>query len=303
MGSCFAENMGEQLAMRKFTTLVNPSGILYNPVSLAQTLRWMAEGKHFTGSDAVERDGVWNSFFHHSRFSALSREALLENVNAAMAAASFFLREKATRLILTLGTALVYEHRERGEVVANCHKLPARTFDRRRLTVETVISELEGAFQALRKARPGLEIILTVSPVRHLREGLVDNQRSKSVLVLAAAELSASLPFVHYFPAYELLLDDLRDYRFYADDLVHPNGQALSYVWDFFSNTYFSKETRELVKEIDAVLRAAAHRPFQPEAPAHRAFQQQQLTRIADLERRYPFLDWEREKAVFNHLL
>ncbi|MCB9283643.1 MAG: GSCFA domain-containing protein [Lewinellaceae bacterium] len=300
MGSCFAEHIGIKLEDRKFSTLVNPSGIIYNPVSLAQTLKWTATGHRFPDEDVFEGGGQWHSYYHHSRLSALSREALLENINGAMERAGFFFREKTTRLLLTLGTALVYEHVERGEVVANCHKLPAKTFTRRRLTVEEAVDALSAAFQTMFRYRSGMEIILTVSPVRHLREGMVENQRSKATLVLAAARLAELFPNVHYFPAYELLLDDLRDYRFYAEDMVHPSTQALGYIWDFFSQTYFSEETQKVIQEVEAIIRAAAHRPFQPGSEAHRAFQSAQLGRIAELERRYSFLDLGREKAVFG---
>lgn len=300
MGSCFAEHIGSRLEERKFETLINPSGILYNPVSLAQTLGWVAEGHLFSEQDVFEGPVQWNSYYHHSRLSAGTREALLEQMNGAMQTAGLFFREKATRLLLTLGTALVYEHVERREVVANCHKLPAKNFNRQRLTVEQVAEILGAVFQTLHRYRPGLEIILTVSPVRHLREGMAENQRSKATLVLAAARLEEMYPQVHYFPAYELLLDDLRDYRFYADDMVHPSGQAVSYIWDFFSQTYFPEETRQIVEEVEGVLRAASHRPFQPDSDAHRAFQAAQLKKIAELEQRYSFLDFEREKRPFS---
>jgi len=297
MGSCFAEHIGGKLAERKFNTLLNPSGIIYNPVSLGQSLQWMLEGHAFSGSDVFEHEGQWNSYYHHSRLSALSREALLENINLGMRTAGEFLRTKATRLILTLGTAMVYKHRERGEVVANCHKLPARLFDRRRLNLDEVVSPLAACFRSMTDQLPGLEVILTVSPVRHLKEGMVENQRSKSTLLLAVARLEEEFPGrIHYFPAYELLLDDLRDYRFYAEDLVHPSLQAIDYIWDFFSKTYFPEETRQLNKEVEDILSAARHRPFQPKLPAHHAFQEKQLQKIMDLESRFPFLDFHQEK-------
>ncbi|MFZ2900195.1 MAG: GSCFA domain-containing protein [Saprospiraceae bacterium] len=299
MGSCFAEHMGARLQERKFQTLLNPAGIVYNPVSLAATLEWMASGRRFSDADVFEWNGQWNSFHHHSRYSALSREALLNAINAAMAEASLFF-EKTSRLLLTLGTALVYEHREMGGVVANCHKLPAAAFTRRRLSVEEVTVCLAPVLSLWKERLPALEVIISVSPVRHLREGMIDNQRSKATLVLAAAQLSDQLPFVHYFPAYELLLDDLRDYRFYAEDLLHPSAQAVEYIWEFFSRHYFSDPTRRLIAEIEDVLRAARHRPFQPDSAAHQAFRQKQLDRIAALEKALPLSDWREEKEVYG---
>lgn len=300
MGSCFAEHIGARLQERKFQTLLNPTGIVYNPVSLAATLEWMASGRRFGESDVFEWNGQWNSYHHHSRFSALSREALLEGINTAMSEASAFF-EKTSRLLLTPGTALVYEHREMGGVVANCHKLPASAFTRRRLSVEEVTACLAPVLSLWKERLPALEVIISVSPVRHLREGMIENQRSKATLVLAAAQLAESLPFVHYFPAYELLLDDLRDYRFYAEDLAHPSAQAVEYIWEFFSRHYFSENTRRLLGEIEDVLRAARHRPFQPDSAAHQAFQQKQLERIAALEKALPLSDWKEEKRIFGH--
>jgi hypothetical protein len=299
MGSCFAEHMGARLRERKFQTLLNPAGIVYNPVSLAQTLAWMASGHRFSDADAFEWNGQWNSFYHHSRYSALTREALLGAINLAMAEASLFF-EKTSRLLLTLGSAMVYEHRDLGGVVANCHKLPAAAFTRRRLGVEEVTACLAPALSLWKERLPALEVIISVSPVRHLREGMIDNQRSKAALVLAAAQLADQLPFVHYFPAYELLLDDLRDYRFYAEDLVHPSAQAVEYIWEFFSRHYFSENTQSLLGEIEEVLRAARHRPFQPDSAAHLAFRQKQLQRIKALEKALPLSDWRGEKEVFG---
>ncbi|MBK8491249.1 MAG: GSCFA domain-containing protein [Saprospirales bacterium] len=299
MGSCFAEHIGAKLVARKFKTLVNPSGILYNPLSLTQTLGWIAEGHRFEDADVFEWQGQWNSYYHHSRFSALDRDVLLEGINQAIGAAGIFFREKTTRLLLTLGTAQVYEHLERGEVVANCHKLPGKTFARRRLSVDEVFDALGTCFQLLEQLKPGLEIVLTVSPVRHLREGMVENQRSKATLVLAAARLAEAFSHVHYFPAYELQLDDLRDYRFFAEDMVHPSAQAVEYIWDFFSQTYFSEKTRQVIKEVEAILRAAQHRPFQPNSAAHRAFRTVQLNKITALAQQYPFLDLEEERKAF----
>ena len=299
MGSCFAEHIGAKLVARKFKTLVNPSGILYNPSSLAQTLGWIAEGHRFGEADVFEWQGQWNSYYHHSRFSALDRETLLEGINRTIEVAGVFFREKATRLLLTLGTAQVYEHLERGEVVANCHKLPEKAFNRRRLSVDEVYKTLGDAIRLMERNRPGLEIVLTVSPVRHLREGMVENQRSKATLVLAAARLAEAFSHVHYFPAYELQLDDLRDYRFFAEDMVHPSAQAVEYIWDFFSQTYFPEKTRQVIREVEAILQAAQHRPFQPRSATHLAFQAAQLEKINALEQQYPFLDFSEEKHVF----
>jgi hypothetical protein len=200
------------------------------------------------------------------------------------------------RLIITLGTAYVYEYKASGEIVANCHKIPAKEFEKRLLRKEMIVQALHTALLTLLEHRPQCRIILTVSPVRHLRDGMIENQRSKATLLLAAGEIAENLPQVEYFPSYELLMDDLRDYRFYTDDLVHPNSMAVEYIWRFFSDTYFKKETRNLIEEVEKIRTAAAHRPFDPKSPQHASFVKKQLDRISQLEKAHPGIRFDEEK-------
>ncbi len=299
IGSCFTEHIGTRLVAGKFPTLANPRGIVYNPVSIARTLHALQQSDFDPENTLFEHQGLWHSWEHHGRFSHPDRDTAAEKMRVAHRQAAAFL-ETANRLLLTLGTAQVFALRETGQVVANNHKVPADRFAQRRLGVAETVDVLAEALLPLHAAMPGLRVVLTVSPVRHLRSGFVENQRSKAVLVLACAELCERFEFVHYFPAYELLLDDLRDYRFYADDMLHPSVAAVDYIWEYFSDTYFSLETRRLLERIAKIQAAARHRPFHPESPEHRAFAKRQMEQIGELQGEYPQLDFSQEVVGFE---
>ncbi|MCC6463610.1 MAG: GSCFA domain-containing protein [Saprospiraceae bacterium] len=306
LGSCFTEHIGARLQAGKFSTLVNPQGIVYNPVSMARSLENLLWGEfsirptggRIENSPYIELNGLWHSWEHHGVFSKPERADLLQGMAAAQAEAQAFL-QKTSCLLLTLGTADVFVLRSTGVVVANCHKAPASWFEQRRLSVAETTDVLANVLQPLKKLLPGLQVILTVSPVRHLRNGFVDNQRSKAVLTLAAAALCDTLPDVHYFPAYELLLDDLRDYRFYAADMVHPNETAIDYIWEYFVETWFPADTRERLRQIEKILAALRHRPFNPDTAQHRAFAARQLEAIQALETACPEIRLDDEKKYF----
>ncbi len=302
IGSCFAEHIGTKLEQLKFPVLTNPFGIVYNPVSLATTLEKVLSGTDFTKSDLFENLGLWHSFAHHGRFSHPDKNVALENMNRSLAGSRLFL-EKTDRLILTLGTANVFVLKEKNTVVANCHKMPGQAFDRRRLSVEEAATPIISILQKLKTKRPGLEVTVTVSPVRHLRDGLVENQRSKAVLVLVSETVCSALPFVHYFPSYEIMLDDLRDYRFYEKDLSHPNEMAIGYIWECFEDAFFDEKTKALCQQVAQVVTAAEHRPFHPASTAHQAFLRKQITVVEELEKAHPRLDFRKEKEFFENQL
>ncbi len=302
LGSCFAEHIGRRLEGDKFSALLNPFGILYDPLSLATALHRLGGGRPFESGDLFRHQGLWHSFAHHGRFSGPDRSAVLAHINEALTEGQAFL-SRADCLLLTLGTAHLFEHQSSGQVVANCHKLPAAAFRRRRAAPAEIEAALSGALTALRARRPRLQIIITVSPVRHLRDGLIGNQRSKAALLLAADALQAAHDFVHYFPSYELVLDDLRDYRFFEADMIHPNEVAVDYVWEAFCQHYFEESTRQLQQKITRIVRAAAHRPFHPATPEHQRFLQQQLEAIDALEAANPFLDFQAERRYFTSQL
>ena len=293
LGSCFAAHIAEKLAGAKFRVTANPSGILFNPLSIAAAIRSYADSVPVTREELGYDGEVWYHFGFHGDFSAPTAEEALGRMNAARQAGAEALRT-SDRVILTFGTAWVYEHE--GEVVANCHRRPAAEFSRRRLSV----GEIVGTFAELIEGPlAGKQIILTVSPVRHIGDTLAGNAVSKAALRLAAEELKQRFNCVEYFPAYEIVTDDLRDYRFYTDDLVHPAPQAVAYIWEKFTATALSDRARNLLPEAEAITAAAAHRPRNPQGEAHRAFCRRQLERIAAL----PEMDFQSEAEYFRRCL
>ncbi|MFQ5447125.1 MAG: GSCFA domain-containing protein [Saprospiraceae bacterium] len=294
VGSCFAEHIGGRLNRLKFSTLVNPSGIVYNPVSLAESLETLLSGGLCDESGLFENLGLWHSFAHHGAFSHPNKKTVLENINRSLTEARAFL-SKTSRLLVTPGTAHVFVFKKNGRIVANCHKVPGSQFERRRLSVEEVVAALTPVFKKLKHRLPALEIVTTVSPVRHLRDGLVENQRSKATLVLALLQICEELSFVHYFPAYEIVLDDLRDYRFYEADMAHPNKLAVDYVWQHFGQAFFDEKTGELCRQVERIVSAAEHRPFHRQSTEHQTFIQRQLAAIEALQAKNPGLAFEEE--------
>jgi len=300
IGSCFAEHIFERLDEVKFETLLNPFGIIFNPISMAKSLEILLdENRIFTEQDLFQHRGGWHSFQHHSSFSNPSEEVVLEKINTALFAAREFLK-KAEYLILTFGTSNVFVSEKTGQVVANCHKVPQKYFIHKKLSADEIILTLDDIFRKYEVAFPNLKIITTVSPVRHIREGLVENQVSKAKLLVALDNLSSLHPQLKYFPSYEIMMDDLRDYRFYKKDLIHPNEMAVDYIFDFFSKTFFTEKTKELNAKLEKINIAKAHRPFHPDSEEHLKFKKNQLVKIEKLESDFPFLNFEKEKEFFG---
>ncbi|MBQ9638584.1 MAG: GSCFA domain-containing protein [Bacteroidales bacterium] len=273
MGSCFTEAMSGRLADRSFSTVVNPLGIVYNPISMADGLCRVLSGSPLGYQDLVFQVDLWHSWQHHSRFSRPSRQACLDACNAALNEAHNYL-SSATTLILTFGTAHVYEHEDYG-LVANCHKVPASQFSKRRLSVMEIVDRWRAVFALLPTSVR--HVVLTVSPVRHWADGAHSDRLSKATLLLAAEQLTGATDqlLVEYFPAYELLQDELRDYRFYADDMLHPSSQAEEYIWNRFSENYMTEPTRLLCDRVMQLRRLERHRPMQADAPSIGRYQAQ----------------------------
>lgn len=302
IGSCFTENIGQRLSDFKFPVLTNPFGIVYNPASIVGCLeRLFAENQFFSEKDIFENAGLWHSWEHHGRFSKPDKTEMLAGLNVAYSEAAAFLKT-TNRLLLTFGTADVFELRITGQIVANNHKIPAVHFQERRLPVAEIVESTVRILQKIKSENADLQVVVTVSPVRHLRGGAVTNQRSKASLVLVCEEICRRLEFAHYFPAYELLLDDLRDYRFYAADMVHPSDVAVEYIWDFFADTFFSEKTKTLNERIGKIAAAARHRPFNPDTAEHRAFARAQLEAIENLKKEWPGLDFGVEETWFRDI-
>lgn len=298
-GSCFTEHMGDRLSAYRLPVLQNPHGILFNPVSICDTLLSCLERKHYGKEDLFFANERWSSWDHHGRFSHPDQAACLKAINKSQDEAHAFL-QKTDWLILTLGSAWVYSLKGTGKIVANCHRAPADLFIHRLLTVEEVLSVLDNLIHRLFYLRPSLRIIFTISPVRHLREGMIENNRSKAVLTQAVHHLVGKFDGIGYFPAYELVIDDLRDYRFYAEDLVHPNHLATQYVWEKFTGSFMSDQAREIMTALDPLLAARKHRPFHPASEEHRKFVRRVLDHCTIIKEKFPFLDCSEDINYFT---
>ena len=303
MGSCFASEMGVRLQCAKFDVDLNPFGVLYNPLSIAEALSEIMDGRRYTTGDLFCHEGLWHSWMHHSDFSAAEAEEVVTHINARLQQAHHRLT-KLQRVVLTLGSAYVYRLTASGEVVGNCHKMPERNFRRERLTVEEVTEALTAVIERLLALNPELKILLTVSPIRHLRDGLHANQLSKSTLLLATDALCRRFPQqLFYLPIYEVMMDELRDYRYYADDLVHPSSLALEYIWNTLIDKCFTAEAKVVMQECDAISKALAHRPLHPDSEAYKRFLEQTLLKIERLNGKFPNLDLQNEHATCHTLL
>jgi len=288
-GSCFAAHMAEKLEFYQFRITANPLGVMYNPVSLLSMLEHLRQPFVLREDLLVREDGVWHSLLHDSSFSSPSREELLSRMERSHRQGREALLRSDVWLI-TLGTSRVYVHRERQCPVANCHKIPADRFERRLLSVDDVVEALKKIISLAADIHPGIFIILSVSPVRHLRDGFHGNTLSKARLHLAIEKICDSENNAAYFPAWELLMDDLRDYRFYKEDLFHPSPAAVEYIWQKFAGAYMDRETLEIMKEVEAIRKGRAHRPLIKDHPAHEAFLRRLRQREERLRARFPFM-------------
>jgi hypothetical protein len=305
-GSCFTEHIGNSLADLKFSTLQNPNGILFDPHSVSKSLLSYVECKQYHDGDFFQLNEVWHSWDHHSRFSNTDLREAVRIVNESQKKAHGFLKH-ANWIIITLGSSFSYRltpgpspRGERGQAVANCHRAPAQWFNKQLMPIEKIVSDLEISLQRLFEFNPNLNIIFTVSPVRHIRDGVIDNNRSKARLIEAVHCLVDKYNNLYYFPAYELVIDVLRDYRFYDVDLVHPNYMATEFVLEKFAEACVDDETRKLMNEVQTIVTARKHKAFQPETQAHKQFLKTYFERSKELKRNYPFLDLEEEMSYFS---
>lgn len=296
-GSCFVENIGRYLCDNKFLCDVNPFGVLYNPLSISKAMRLLLQEKVYTVSDLRHDGRHWYSLMHHSSFSSACPEECLSLINARMKAGGEHIR-KARWLMLTWGSAWVYEWKETGQVVGNCHKLADKHFRRRLLDVAEVVEDYRELFAAIHRINPEAQVLFTVSPVRHAKDGFHGNQISKSVLLLAIDRLCAEFPFCHYFPSYEIMMDELRDYRFYADDMLHPSAQAVEYIWECFSRCFFNEDTLRFLKEWEGIRKGLNHRPFDAQSEAYHRFISQILLKIESIKEKFPYLDLQNELSL-----
>lgn len=308
IGSCFTENIGENLRKHKFPVLENPNGILFNPVSVAEALDMYIENTVTAAGDLFELNETWHSWKHHSRFSGITAQDAAAGINQSTQRAHEWLKH-ADHLLITLGSAWLYTltgsaaNAKPGAVAANNHKAPADWFRKRLMDPGEVYELLAATVAKLWSFNPSLQVIFTISPVRHLREGAVENNRSKASLIHAVHRLVEEYYNAYYFPAYELVIDDLRDYRFYAEDLVHPNYQATRYVWEKFTGVCMNEDTRTLMKEIAEIQLAFQHKPFNPSTSQHRAFLENYLSKTSHLQEKHANLDLSAEIGYFRSSL
>ena len=299
LGSCFTENIGNKMLDLKFPALVNPFGVMYNPVSVQSGLEILIEQSEFKESDLGLFNDQWFSFYHDTEFSDVDQTICLGKINKSIELASRQLRN-ADYLLITFGTSWVYKYLKSGNIVSNCHKIPAKEFERIKLDTEDIFVEWANLINRLHELNKNLKIIFTVSPVRHWKDGPVQNQLSKSTLILAIHQLKERFKSIEYFPAYEILMDDLRDYRFYADDMLHPSKVAIDYIWDQFVQTYLEKKTVDITKEVERILLAKTHRPLNQNTPSHKKFIESQIKLIEELEKKYTFLDFVNDRSFFK---
>jgi hypothetical protein len=299
IGSCFTEEIGKQMQNLKFDVLQNPNGILYDPVSISSALVSYIENKMFTEDDLFLLDELWHSWQHHSAFSGMNKENVLQKINHSHYAAHQFLK-KSSWLIITAGTSYSYCLKKSGEPVANCHKAPQNFFEKKLLPVEDIISNLLASVSKLQVFNPRLKIIFTISPVRHVRDGVIENNRSKARLIEAIHSVIEKTQNVFYFPAYELIIDVLRDYRFYKKDLVHPSDNATEFVFETFCNAFIDEPGKKLLEEIKMIAAAENHKPFQKESAAHKKFMKSQLEKIEEIKTKFPSIDFSNEEEYIS---
>lgn len=288
--------------MGKIPVMINPSGTVYNPVSVCNTLDTITSGRELSQSDLYNYKGTWLSFNHYTDFSSDDPLFVLEKINSRSRTALSFL-ENAGFLFITLGTARVFRLKETGQIVSNCHKIPASYFEPEILTVDEIVALWTGQLEKLQRLFPNLKVIFTISPVRHWKDGAHGNQVSKSVLFLAVEKLLGHPSAPAYFPAYEIVMDELRDYRFYSDDMLHPSSLAIDYIWEYFSGSYLDKYTLDLYNEVLKIGKATTHRISKNSGASIKDFVSGMQKKISDIESKAPEIDFSVEKKYFQDLL
>ena len=307
IGSCFTEHIGNSLGELKFSTIQNPNGILFDPRSVCNSLISFIENKKYRKEDLFLLNETWNSWEHHSRFSNINADECLKNINESQQQAHIFLKD-ADWLIITLGSSFSYRltseatlgSLENNNGVANCHRAPSQWFNKHLLTIDETISLLDTTYHRLKQFNPKLKIIFTISPVRHIRDGVIENNRSKARLIEAVHHMINKFPGLYYFPAYELVIDVLRDYRFYDIDMVHPNYPATEFVMEKFKEAFIDEQSQQLMDEIKKIVIARKHKAFQPETNAHKTFLKTHLEKTKELQSKFSFLDLKEEIEYFN---
>jgi len=299
IGSCFSDNIGNKLGALKFNVLRNPHGVLYNPYSVQETLNFALGSRELQDNDLVYHNDLWHSYLHHSSFSEAEKQKLIARIETTRKETLAYLKSINT-LFITFGTAWVYELKSSHKIVSNCHKIPSAAFKRFRLSTCDIVDEFSILIRRLQELNPELQIVFTLSPIRHLKDGAVENQLSKSILKVAIHELIEMHEQCSYFPSYELVMDDLRDYRFYADDMTHLSASAIAYIFERFAEVYIPEEARQIISKVEKLNRAVSHKPFNTQSESHQKFIKTTINQIKTLNKEISSQDWSNELQILN---
>ena len=288
LGSCFSENIGNKLTLYKLQSNQNPFGILFHPKAIENLITNAINEKEYVSEDLIFQDERWHSFDAHSNLSSSNQEILLKRLNSSIHSTNKNLK-KATHIIITLGTSWVYRSLETGAVVANCHKIPQKKFSKELLSVVEINKSLETIISLLKSINKDINILFTVSPIRHLKDGFIENTQSKSHLIAAIHNI-VDCKNLSYFPSYEIMMDELRDYRFYSEDMIHPNKIAINYIWEKFTETWFGENSKSIMKEIELIQKGMAHKPFYENSENHQKFLQNLENKKDKIRIQFPFI-------------
>jgi len=286
LGSCFSDNIGKKLSYHKFQSVLNPFGILFHPKAIESVIKNAISKKEYTEEDLFFFNECWHCFEAHSKLSSSSKEQVLVELNKASASMNTALKS-STHIIITLGTSWIYRFLESGQIVANCHKVPQHKFKKELLSVTEINKSVSSIISLIREVNPDINFIFTVSPVRHLKDGFIENQLSKSHLISALHQIIKIHENTFYFPSYEIMMDELRDYRFYKEDMIHPNQIAINYIWEKFYENWFSDEALDLKNQVLKIQRGLEHKPFNPNSNEHRKFLASLQEKIETLKKKY----------------
>ncbi|MGG6230136.1 GSCFA domain-containing protein [Tenacibaculum sp. SDUM215027] len=291
LGSCFSENIGDKLDYYKFQSKQNPLGILFHPKAIESLITKAINEEKYTGKDIFFHNERWHSFEAHSNLSTSDKDELLNNLNSSIQQTFQQLRN-ATHLIITIGTAWVYREITSDTLVANCHKVPQKRFSKELLTVEEISESLEAIDSLVISINKDISIIYTVSPVRHIKDGFIENQRSKAHLLSAIHQVVEPRNNFYYFPSYEIMMDELRDYRFYNEDMIHPNKTAINYIWEKFKEVWITEKSNQTMQEVETIQRGLNHKPFNPSSEAHQSFLKKLQQKKETLLQAFPFINF-----------
>lgn len=289
LGSCFSENIGAKFSYFKFRTVINPFGILFHPLAIERFITRAINSDYYSDEELLFNNEQWLCLDAHSKLNSTSKDELISKLNSNLDDALQKLTN-ATHVIITLGTSWVYRHIESDRIVANCHKIPQKYFLKELLSVETISQSLDAIISLIRSVNPKVNLIFTVSPVRHLKDGFVENTQSKAHLISTVHNVIDRRLHQYYFPSYELMMDELRDYRFYESDMIHPNGIAIDYIWNKFKTVWLAEDANTMMDEVESIQKGLNHKPFNPNSEAHQQFLKSLETRITRLQEAFPFI-------------